>query len=408
MFRRRLNLDYHRLAVCAFLPFGLIAMTDKGLLTDGMLPLWFMVVGMCAQGAASDERTVAAPEVLLPGPVQAAGALVRRRGLVGEVPPMTATTTGGSAVPPRRPIRVLMALAPPDGSTRYVDQITAEAPPEVSFTYRTWRSAFTGRYDVFHVHWPEFLVQAKNPLTSVGRGVLLLVLLARLRAGRVAIVRTLHNLAAHEDEGSRWQRWLLAVLYGRTTLFIRINSATELDTAAPVVTIPHGHYRDRFAAMGKRDPQPKRLLYFGLIRGYKGIDSVLDLVAGAADPELTLRIVGKPLSDAVVDQIRRAAERDRADHRATAIRPRRGPGRRGDRRAGGGAAVPGDAQLRRRAGGAVPGSAGGRPAHAGERGPGRRGGAGLGLHVRRRPDRGGRRPGPGGVRAPGAPTARPA
>jgi beta-1,4-mannosyltransferase len=203
-----------------------------------------------------------------------------------------------------------MALAPPDGSTRYVDQITAEAPPEVSITYRTWRSAFTGRYDVFHVHWPEFLVQAKNPLTSVGRGLLLLVLLARLRAGRVAIVRTLHNLAAHEDLGSRWQRWLLTVLHGQTTLFIRINPATELDTDAPVVTIPHGHYRDRFAPMEKQDPQPKRLLYFGLIRDYKGIDSVLDLAAGSADPELTLRIVGKPLSDAVVAQIRRAAELD--------------------------------------------------------------------------------------------------
>jgi O-antigen ligase len=70
MFRRRLNMDSHRLAVCALLPVGLIAMTDKGLLTDGTLPLWFMVVGLCAQGAASDERTMAAPEVLLPGPVQ--------------------------------------------------------------------------------------------------------------------------------------------------------------------------------------------------------------------------------------------------------------------------------------------------------------------------------------------------
>jgi beta-1,4-mannosyltransferase len=224
---------------------------------------------------------------------------------------MTATATGGWAAPERRSIRVLMALTPPDGSTRYVDQITAGAPPEVSITYRTWRSAFTGRYDVFHVHWPEFLVRAKNPLTSVGRGVLLLLLLARLKVGRVAIVRTLHNLAAHEDLESRWQRWLLAVLHGQTTLFIRINPATELDTDAPVVTIPHGHYRDRFAAMDKRDPPPKRLLYFGLIRGYKGIDGVLDLVAAGADPELTLRIVGKPMSDAVVAQIRRAAEQDR-------------------------------------------------------------------------------------------------
>ena len=95
-----------------------------------------------------------------------------------------------------RPISVLMALTPPDGSTRYVDQVVAELPPEVSITYRTWKSAFTGRYDVFHIHWPELLVRAKNPVTSAGRGLALLILLGRLRLGRVAIVRTLHNLDA--------------------------------------------------------------------------------------------------------------------------------------------------------------------------------------------------------------------
>jgi O-antigen ligase len=69
LFYRRLNLDYYRLAVCAFVPLGLIAMTDKGLVTDGILPLWFLVIGMCSQGAANDERTALVPEVSVPGPL---------------------------------------------------------------------------------------------------------------------------------------------------------------------------------------------------------------------------------------------------------------------------------------------------------------------------------------------------
>jgi beta-1,4-mannosyltransferase len=208
-----------------------------------------------------------------------------------------------------------MALTPPDGSTRYVDQVVAELPPEVSITYRTWKSAFTGRYDVFHIHWPELLVRAKNPVTSAGRGLALLILLGRLRLGRVAIVRTLHNLDAHEQLESRWQRWVLGVCFRQTTLFIRINPTTVIETSAPVATVLHGHYRDCFAGLPQQDPRPHRLLYFGLIRGYKGIDRLLDLFGATDDPRLTLRVVGKPLDTAIVADIRRVAA---GDERVTA------------------------------------------------------------------------------------------
>jgi beta-1,4-mannosyltransferase len=196
-----------------------------------------------------------------------------------------------------------------------VDQIISRAPREITISYRTWWSAVRGRYDVFHVHWPEYLVRAKNPVTSIGRGLILLTLLTRLKLGRVAIVRTLHNASAHEQMESRWQTWVLAVLHRQTSLFIRINQTTELSSSVPVVTILHGHYRDRFAVMRKVNPEPNRLLYFGLIRDYKGIDSLLELFKGATDADLRLRIVGNPMSTAVVAQIVEAASRD---HRITA------------------------------------------------------------------------------------------
>ncbi|MGS0683812.1 glycosyltransferase [Nakamurella sp. GG22] len=218
---------------------------------------------------------------------------------------------GRGQAPDRRPtIRVLLALAPPDGTTRYVDQITAEVPPELTIGYRTWTSAFRRRYDVLHLHWPENLLLADNLPVAAWRGMSLLILLARCAISRTAIVRTVHNVGAHEDLRWGWQNSLLLWVDRRTTLFIRINPCTEIATSAPVVTILHGHYRDRFRALPRRAARPRQLLYFGLIRPYKGIDALLSTFAHSTDAALRLRFVGKPLDSELAGTIKHAVESD--------------------------------------------------------------------------------------------------
>lgn len=225
----------------------------------------------------------------------------------GQLPP--------GAVPTRPPVRVLMALSPPDGTTRYVDQIAAGAPAEVEITYRTWRSVFTGRYDVLHLHWPEKLVAADRAARPLVSRLLFVALLIRLKLQRVAVVRTLHNTSPHEGISSRWQQRLLDWCDRQTTLYITINPVTEPAVGAESVTVLHGHYRTRFAHLEHPAAQPGRLLFFGLLRNYKGVDQLLAAFAGADDADWRLRLVGAPFDQSIADDVERAAA---ADHRISA------------------------------------------------------------------------------------------
>ena len=192
-------------------------------------------------------------------------------------------------------ITVLQSLSPPDGTTRYVDQVVGGAPPQVTLRFFTWRSALLGRYDVFHVHWPELLIRERRPLKAFLRRCALYGLLLRARIQRIPIVRTGHNLQPHEA-GRSGETRALAALDRRTTLFIRLNPTTPVEPESKAVTILHGHYRDRFGSMPLPEPIRGRSLYFGLIRPYKGIETLLSVFRSVDRPDIQLRVVGRPSS----------------------------------------------------------------------------------------------------------------
>jgi len=197
------------------------------------------------------------------------------------------------STPARPRLVALQSLAPPNGTTRFVDQVVDGAAPEVRILFFSWRAALTARYDVFHVHWPEFLVRDRRRLRALLRRVALRALLLRLRLRRVPIVRTAHNLAPHEA-GTAAERRALARVDRRTDVFIRLNPTTELPPGARGTTILHGHYRDRFAGTPLPEPVNGRILYFGLIRPYKGVETLLAAFRSLPDRDLELRVVGRP------------------------------------------------------------------------------------------------------------------
>jgi len=142
-----------------------------------------------------------------------------------------------------------------------------------------WTRALTDRYDVLHVHWPETLLRGRTPLRGLVRRLLFRALLARVRRRRTAVVRTVHNVRSHE-EATPAERRLIERLDRRTTLWIRLNEATPVPGGVPVRTIEHGDYRDWFAGHALPEAQPGRMLYFGLIRSYKGLDALITAFAG--------------------------------------------------------------------------------------------------------------------------------
>jgi beta-1,4-mannosyltransferase len=207
-----------------------------------------------------------------------------------------------------RPLRVLESVAPPDGTTKFVDQVVRFAPADVHFTYFSWPQALLGRYDVFHVHWPEFLMRGRNQAVRLVRTCLTALLLVRLRATATPIVRTLHNVAPHKA-GDTIERALLGSIDRSTALFVTLSEATPIPTGAPSKIVRHGHYK----AVLTDDPalpRPGRMIAFGRIEPYKNNGELIRAFCSLGDQSAELRIVGKASKD-MEDELRRAAGDDR-------------------------------------------------------------------------------------------------
>lgn len=194
----------------------------------------------------------------------------------------------------RRPLVVLHSLRPPDGTTKYVDHIVGGAPAQVEIRFFTWWAALFGRYDLLHVHWPELLVRDRRGIGArMLKRRLLDVLLLRLRLQRMPLVWTAHNLGPHEAGSAAEQRSLQRFTRS-VDLVIRLNEASPVAAGDEVVLIPHGHYREVFARHPQPEAEPGRILYFGLIRSYKGVEDLIEAFEGLERSDVRLRIVGRP------------------------------------------------------------------------------------------------------------------
>jgi len=209
-----------------------------------------------------------------------------------------------------RPLVVQQSFPDPRPTTNpYIVMLRdalAGVPGVVVRTF-SWRRALLGRYDVFHVHWPEILVTGATPARGVVRQVLFALLLLRLRLGRVPLVRTQHNL--HLPTGlSRRQRALLLWAERWTTLRIALNDDTPVSGAASV-TIPHGHYREWYAQHPRAEVKARAFGYVGLIRRYKNVDGLLRAFR-EVEGDLHLGVAGKPTSAELAQSIERLAAAD--------------------------------------------------------------------------------------------------
>ena len=160
----------------------------------------------------------------------------------------------------------------------------------------SWRNALTARFDVFHVHWPEILVEGRTPARRLVRQALTVLLVARLALLGRPIVRTVHNLGLPEGL-SPLQRGILRLIDRRTALRIRLNDHTPVE--GPVATIPHAHFRSWFTSYPHSTPVAGQVGYVGRIRRYKGVETLLEAFAGTrvlsgggAAPQLSARIAG--------------------------------------------------------------------------------------------------------------------
>jgi beta-1,4-mannosyltransferase len=191
----------------------------------------------------------------------------------------------------------------------YLVQLSEAVSDAVDLRYFSWPRALFGGIDVVHMHWPELLMRRPARWQRAIRRSLFLLLLLRIRIQRIALVRTLHNAEPHVS-GPRTEQWLLRLCDRWVTLWIRLQTHTPTPRTGESVVIPLGHYIDWLAGRDAPHPVPERIVFFGHIRAYKGIESLLHAFEGLDRPEATLHIVGLPEEPALADAITAASRRD--------------------------------------------------------------------------------------------------
>lgn len=209
-------------------------------------------------------------------------------------------------------IRVMQSFGEPRPTTNpYIVMLRGSlvASPDVEHVPFSWRTALTGAYDVFHVHWPDTLLDGRSPARRAAKRVAFAALLLRLRLRGTPVVRTVHNLS--EPRGGALDRRLVDALNRRISLRIRINASTPDVEGIPSALVPHGHYRDWYARMPRRERIAGHLGYVGLIKPYKGVERLVEtfeeVSAGRAD--VSLRVQGRPADEQVASWLSAAADR---------------------------------------------------------------------------------------------------
>jgi glycosyltransferase involved in cell wall biosynthesis len=233
------------------------------------------------------------------------------------VPHSEATSATATAATPgcEAALVVLLSFPKPRPTTNPYSMLLADAlstQPGVEARNFSWREALTGRYDVFHAHWPEILVNGRTPVRKLVRQLLFLALLTRCRVRGTALVRTVHNIDLPRDI-SRREVWLLRLAERQTRLWITLNAHTPVRDSARSVVIPHGHYRDWYRPSPAAVAQPGRIAFVGTIRRYKGVTSLLKAFS-SIPPEsrdVSLRVCGRLSSPSLETDVRGHAADER-------------------------------------------------------------------------------------------------
>jgi len=196
-----------------------------------------------------------------------------------------------------------------ESTNPYVVELNRLLADRVTLVQFSWRALLTGRWEVFHLHWPDAMVRRAGPVRSLGACVLLSAGVLRARWSGRRIVRTLHNVEPHERQGLV-VRATLRLVDRATNGWIRLNDHTPSPPHGFVVTIPHGTYADWYADAPHPARVPGRLVYAGLVRPYKGVDDLIATFEQLDGPDLSLHVSGRPADADYGRTVARLANRD--------------------------------------------------------------------------------------------------
>jgi beta-1,4-mannosyltransferase len=188
--------------------------------------------------------------------------------------------------------------------------------------------ALRGGYDVFHVHWPDKALAAVPWVVSAAGAAAALASLAAAHLHGARVVWTAHNAYPHESRHPRLERWFWAAFLPRVDGVIHPSVAGQQAVEArypalaarPHAVVPHGHYRGSYPDTMSREeartslaiPPGRRVVtYLGLVRPYKNVPRLIRTVRELSKADdVTLLVVGAPLTPTIAQEVRAAAGGD--------------------------------------------------------------------------------------------------
>lgn len=210
-------------------------------------------------------------------------------------------------------VTVVMSVPSQTGTHRNptVNMLLQSLPDDIEEVGFSWREAFRMEYDVLHVHWPERLIRDGGSRKPWQNSLAFMALMLMLRLRRRTSIWTVHNSSPHEP-GDRWEALALRAWDRLCSHRVFMYQAARL---APYrqsdVVIPRGDYSPMLESNQidlTLQPIPGRLLQFGFLRPYKGLDVLIPVVGGMNDDQVTLRIVGSPMYPEFAQELMGAAE----------------------------------------------------------------------------------------------------
>jgi beta-1,4-mannosyltransferase len=187
----------------------------------------------------------------------------------------------------------------------------------------SFRRSLTTRYDILHLHWPEWELNAYSSATEAAARLRMKLLAIDFLRGRgTRVVWTAHNLRAHDGLHPRLEKWFWAAFMSRVDAYIALTQSGRAAARErfprleriPSFVIPHGHYRDEYPVNSNDDARKqlgirsgaKVLLFFGQVREYKNVPALIRAFRKTQE-DIVLCIAGRPSSENLAAEVRREA-----------------------------------------------------------------------------------------------------
>ncbi len=186
-----------------------------------------------------------------------------------------------------------------------------------------------GELDVLHLHWTSPFLISQHRSVSLIKAILFMFVLFYLKLVGVKIVWTVHNLFEHERRDPQLEQLFhhgLCRVYDQIIVHCSVAKEQVMtlyhlppQVANKISVIQHGNFIDTYENGMKENEARKQLglkrldkvfLYFGKIRPYKGVLTLLKTFKQLPGENVRLLIVGKPETKALKAQIIAAGQSD--------------------------------------------------------------------------------------------------